>query len=59
LKIEAREESESSDPPVQAGADDRISKDPDIEEKDINNLTLFNLNYQTRNRPTRILTTAL
>jgi len=40
LKIEAREESESSDPPVQAEADDPISKDPDIEEKDINNLTI-------------------
>jgi len=40
LNIEAREESESSDPPVQAEADDPISTDPDIEEKDINNLTI-------------------
>jgi len=40
LKIEAREESELSDPPVQAEADDPVSKDPDIEEKDINNLTI-------------------
>jgi len=40
LKIEAREESESSDPPVQAEADDPIFTDPDIEEKDINNLTI-------------------
>jgi len=37
LKIEARE-SESSDPRVQAEADDPISKDPDIEEKDINTI---------------------
>jgi len=34
LKIETREESESSDPPVQVEADDPISKDPDIEKKD-------------------------
>jgi len=40
LKIEAREESESSDPPVQAEADDPMSTDPDIEEKDISNLTI-------------------
>jgi len=40
LKIEAREESESSDPPGRAKADDPISKDPDIKEKDTNNLTI-------------------